>query len=71
LVDWSLMRFDPILSSVLADLSVNLSAGWVGALVIVPNFSKERGARRLLILTVDILAAIVCLIIAFVLKKLL
>ncbi len=55
----------------ISDLLVNLSAGWFGVVFIVPNFSKEKGFRKLLILTLDICAAIVCLIAAFLLRSIL
>ncbi len=48
----------------IADLLINLSAGWLGAVVIIPNFSKETGAKKLFILTGDLLAAIVSLSLA-------
>jgi len=53
----------------ISDLLVNLSAGWFGVVFIVPNFSKEKGLRKLLILTLDMCAAIVCLIAAFLLRS--
>lgn len=48
----------------ISNLLINLSAGWFGAVLIIPNFSKEKGTKRLAILTGDILAAIVCLLLA-------
>jgi glycopeptide antibiotics resistance protein len=52
----------------IADLLVNLSAGWLGVVFIVPNFSKKKGLRKVIILTLDICAAIVCLVAAFMLR---
>lgn len=63
------MRLSPVWLAVFSDLFVNLSAGWIGAVIIVPNFSKEKGNRRRIILTVDILGAIFCLGTAFVLRR--
>ncbi len=48
----------------ISDLLINLSAGWFGAVIIVPNFSRQKGTKRWLILTGDLLAGIVCLAMA-------
>lgn len=55
--------------AVLSDLAVNLSAGSLGALVVVPAFSKERRGG-FWILTINLLFSIVFLIIAFELRRL-
>ena len=65
------MKFDSALVLIFSDLFVNLSAGWLGALIIVPNFSSEKGVKKLLVLTADILGIILSLFIAYKLKKLL
>jgi len=52
-----------------SDLLINLSAGWFGAMLIVPNFSKDRGLRKIVILTLDLCAAIVCLVASFMLRN--
>ena len=44
---------------------VYLAAGWLGAVLIVPNFSKEKGIRRLFMLTMDIIFAIFCVVGAY------
>ena len=62
---------NPVLRSIIADLFVNLSAGWIGAVIIVPNFTSEKGKRKWLILTGDIFAAILFLFIAFLFRSLL
>ena len=63
------MRIDPILSSVISDLFVNLSAGWLGAVIIVPTFSKRKGLKKLWVLTFNLGASILSLVIAFFIKK--
>jgi len=50
---------------VLSGLFTNLSAGWIGAVVIFPNFSDLSSFWGKFLLTFDVIAAIVCLIIAF------
>jgi len=52
-----------------SDLLINLSAGWFGAMLIVPNFSKDKGLRKIVILTLDLSAAIVCLVASFMLRN--
>ena len=58
-----------ILFSVLADFSINLAAGWFGAVIIVPNFSGINWPYNILILTADVLAGIFSLVIAIELRK--
>lgn len=57
-------------SSILSDLFINLSAGWFGVVIIVPNFSEEKGRKKYIVLTADILFGIVCLLLAYLLKLL-
>ena len=64
-----LMSINPAWSSVVSDLFVNLSAGWFGAVLIVPNFFGLNPPFNSLVLTGDILAGIFSLLIAFKLKK--
>lgn len=52
-----------------ADLFINLSAGWFGAILIVPNLSRGEFPDNLKILTVDIVLGIVSLLFAVRLKK--
>lgn len=61
------MRIDAIFIQTLADLFINLSAGWFGIAFIVPKNKRVRWR----VLTVNILYGIVCLIISFLLRKLL
>lgn len=63
------MRFNPIWSSVLSDLFVNLSAAWFGAAFVVPNLANQPG--WFLVLTGNLLNGIVFLAIAVKLKELL
>lgn len=53
---------------IISDLLINMAAGWLGAVLIVPNFSKEKGKRKLIILTMDIFLATVSLIVAYKLR---
>lgn len=60
---------DPVLLAILSDLSVNLTAGWLGAILIVSPFLKRIGKLNLRILTANLLLAIVFLGIAYLLRK--
>jgi hypothetical protein len=55
--------------SIVSDLLINLSAGWFGAVLIVPNFSEKKGIKRVMVLTTDILFATVCLVGAYILRN--
>lgn len=57
--------FTPAKVKVLSALFTNLSAGWIGAVIIFPNFSDLSSFWGKFLLTFDIVAAIVCLIVAF------
>ena len=57
--------FTPARLTVLSGLFANLSAGWIGAVLIFPNFSSLYTLQNKILLTLDIVAAIVCLLIAF------
>lgn len=61
---------DKVLFLVISDLLINLSAGWIGALIIVPNYSQGSSKRKLIILTMDIIFAIFSLMGAYQLRKL-
>jgi hypothetical protein len=65
-----MMKLDQTLLSVSSDLFVNLAAGWIGVVIIAPNFSGATGFKRIVILISDILAATLCVIFAIVLRKL-
>lgn len=53
----------------LAALAVNLSAGWFGLVLIVPNFWPVSGFRELWLLTVDLMAGILFLWISYQLER--
>lgn len=55
----------------LAGLSINLSAGWLGAFIITPNFSPVTNTEQILILTYDIVFGILFLWIAIKLERML
>ena len=50
---------------VLSGLFTNLSAGWIGAVFIFPNFNDLSLIENKIILIFDVAATIVCLLIAF------
>jgi hypothetical protein len=58
------MHIEPVFSGVISELFVNLAAGWLGVVFIVPNFLKVKGKQKWLMLITDVLFAIVCLILA-------
>ncbi|OGK15118.1 hypothetical protein A2774_01575 [Candidatus Roizmanbacteria bacterium RIFCSPHIGHO2_01_FULL_39_12c] len=61
---------DPFLIDGVADLFVNLAAGWVGAAFIAPNYTLKRGIVKLTTLIFDLILAIFCLVTAIYLRKL-
>ena len=66
-----MIRIEPVFAGVLSDLFVNLAAGWLGIVFIVPNFSKVSGRRKWFVLMTDLLFAIVCFELALIFRKLL
>lgn len=54
----------------IADLLINLSAGWFGAILIAPNFSSLKYPFDLIILTGNLVIGIVSIVIAVRLKRL-
>jgi len=54
---------------VLAGISGNLSAGWLGHVLISPGFSFSLSLEKVLVLTRSILLAIVFMLIAFILER--
>lgn len=62
-------RLDAEWFSIFSDLSVNLAAGWLGVVFIVPNFYGIRSPFNFLVLTGDVFMAILFLVVAFKLKK--
>jgi len=71
MIDSNLMRklFTSPRVRVLSSLFTNLAAGWIGAILIFPNFSDLAGLPNKLVLILDILAATVCLLVAFWLEE--
>ena len=63
------MKLDQTILSVTADLFVNIAAGWIGAIIIVPNFSEKKGREKGLVLILDSAAAIICIGIAVIFKQ--
>lgn len=63
-------RIDPIWFLIFSEFFVNLAAGWFGAIFIIPNFSGFKSPFNFFVLTGDILAGIVSLLIAYKLRKL-
>lgn len=55
--------------SVLSGLFTNLAAGWIGAIIIFPNFSDLSFFFNKFILLSDLVAAIICLLVAFWLEE--
>jgi uncharacterized membrane protein YeaQ/YmgE (transglycosylase-associated protein family) len=54
---------------VLSGLFTNLSAGWIGAVIILPNFSDLSDFSNQLLLITNIISAIVCLLLALWLEE--
>lgn len=71
MVDSNLMRklFTSAKMRVLSALFTNLAAGWIGAILIFPNFSDLASLSDKLVLILDILAVTVCLLVAFWLEE--
>jgi hypothetical protein len=61
-------RIDSVLLMIFSEFLVNLSAGWFGAALVVPIFSVT-SSFNLYILTADILAGILSLMIAYKLRR--
>ena len=59
---------DPVLTSVISELLINLSAAWMGAAVIVPTAVKVP-KRRFFWLTLNLGLGILSLLTAFLLRK--
>lgn len=54
--------------SILSDLLINLAAGWLGVVVVVPTISRPPRRVDPLVLTGNILLAIFALVLAFELR---
>jgi hypothetical protein len=59
---------DPLLRDLISDLFVNLAAGWFGAAIIVPVFSR-RPRLKWVSLTIDVILGIVFLTFAYGIRK--
>lgn len=60
---------DPDWLEAIAEVLINLSAGWFGAILIVPNFTGSEFPASLIILTGDFVGGIFSLLIAVRIKK--
>lgn len=63
------LPFKPSQLRILSGLFTNLAAGWFGAMIIAPNFSDVSSFRGVFVLLFDGLAAIVSLVIAFLIEE--
>lgn len=63
------MRIDVVWAQIISELCVNLSAGWIGAAVVIPVTSKLDRRVNLGVLTVNLALAIVFLVAAFELRS--
>lgn len=61
---------DSVWLNSISDLFIDFSAGWLGAAFIVPNFSERKGWPRFMILTFDLAASILFLVVAVKLRRL-
>lgn len=57
------------LSNIISDFLINLSAGWIGSIFIVPAFSGTSLSVNLPILTTDLIMGIVSLFLAYRMRK--
>lgn len=62
-------KINPQLSLTIADVFINLSAGWFGAAIILPAFSEKSFTFNLPILLFDITFGILSFVIAFRLRQ--
>lgn len=53
----------------LSSLSINISAAWFGVVIIAPNFLPLEGLKSLLLLTADVSAGILFLIVTVRLER--
>lgn len=60
---------DPAFASVIADLLINLSAGWFGAAVIIPINTRQTGKIRFAYLIANLVLATLSLLTAYTLRK--
>lgn len=63
------MKVDAVWLEIISELCINLSAGWIGAAVVIPVTSKLDRRVNLGLLTMNLVAAIVFLMAAFELRR--
>lgn len=63
------MKLEPVWLGAISDLFINFSAGWLGAAFIVPNFSEKKGWLKMAVLTFDLSASILFLVVAVKLRR--
>lgn len=54
--------------TIVSDLFINLSAGWFGAIIILPNLFNLKSILNLAVLLTNLLFGIISILIAFKLK---
>lgn len=54
-----------IIYRMIADFLLNISAGWMGALVLVPQSSKKRLKTKRLLSIINILIIVLCLFLSY------
>ena len=64
------MRIDAVWAQIISDLFVNLAAGWFGVVLILTPRGNLPRKVNLFVLTVDVTAGIVSLVLAFWLRNL-
>lgn len=62
-------KVDPLWFKLIADVLTNLCAGWIGVAIATSFASKLEPLIRVGLLTANLVAAIVSLIVAFILNK--
>ena len=62
-------RLTPTRLLIFSELFVNLSAGWIGVVLITPGFGLLTELKIWFVLTKDILFAILCLLVAIRLRE--
>lgn len=60
---------DTVLLSTISDLLVNLAAGWFGSIFVIVIYPQKRMKKKQLILTANLGAAILSLVVAYILRK--
>lgn len=61
--------FDPTWNQSIADLLINLSAGWYGAIFIIPVATKLTRKINIILLTVNLIIGTLSLVVAVELRK--